>query len=117
MKTTSIGLIGSGFMGKASRVGLPQRQRGVSHTGAALCWDRGARFSDGGCGEPMVGPEFREGYEVQKTIDAVLRSARERGWVAVLNSNGLHLNTETQRNTEKCKIMSDTEGVVVALEC
>jgi len=34
-------------------------------------------------GEPVIGPDFREGYEVQKTIDAVLRSARERGWVGV----------------------------------
>jgi predicted dehydrogenase len=34
-------------------------------------------------GGSVVGPDFSEGYEVQKTIDAVLRSARERGWVAV----------------------------------
>src|SRR3954447_5050579 len=34
-------------------------------------------------GEPVVGPDFGEGYEVQKTIDAVLQSARERGWVGL----------------------------------
>jgi predicted dehydrogenase len=34
-------------------------------------------------GEPMRGPDFREGFEVQKTVDAVIRSSRERSWVAV----------------------------------
>jgi predicted dehydrogenase len=34
-------------------------------------------------GQPARGPDFREGFEVQKTVDAVIRSAREGGWVAV----------------------------------
>lgn len=34
-------------------------------------------------GAPLVGPDFREGWEAQKVIDAVLRSSRERAWVAV----------------------------------
>jgi predicted dehydrogenase len=34
-------------------------------------------------GEPVVGPDFREGWEVQKVVDAVLRSSRERAWVTV----------------------------------
>jgi predicted dehydrogenase len=34
-------------------------------------------------GEPVVGPDFREGWEVQKVVDAILRSSRERAWTAV----------------------------------
>ena len=34
-------------------------------------------------GEPVRGPDFREGWEVQKVVDAIIRSSRERGWVAV----------------------------------
>ena len=34
-------------------------------------------------GESVAVADFKEGYEVQKTIDAILRSARERAWVAV----------------------------------
>jgi predicted dehydrogenase len=34
-------------------------------------------------GAPVVGPDFREGWEVQKVVDALIRSSRERGWVAV----------------------------------
>jgi predicted dehydrogenase len=34
-------------------------------------------------GEPVVGPDFREGWEVQKVVDAILRSSHERRWVAV----------------------------------
>ena len=34
-------------------------------------------------GEPVVGPDFREGWEVQNVVDAIGRSSRERGWVAV----------------------------------
>jgi predicted dehydrogenase len=34
-------------------------------------------------GGPAPWPDFREGYEVQKVVDAVLRSARERRWVMV----------------------------------
>ena len=34
-------------------------------------------------GESVATADFKEGYEVQKTIDAILRSARERAWVAV----------------------------------
>jgi predicted dehydrogenase len=34
-------------------------------------------------GEPVRGPDFREGFEVQKTVDAVIRSSRERNWVTV----------------------------------
>jgi predicted dehydrogenase len=34
-------------------------------------------------GETPRGPDFREGWEVQKVVDAVLRSAHERGWVNV----------------------------------
>lgn len=34
-------------------------------------------------GEPVRGPDFREGWEVQKVVDAIIRSSRERAWVAV----------------------------------
>jgi predicted dehydrogenase len=34
-------------------------------------------------GAPTIGPDFREGWEVQKVVDAILRSSRERAWVAV----------------------------------
>jgi len=32
-------------------------------------------------GEPVRGPDFREGWEVQKVVDAVIRSSHERNWV------------------------------------
>jgi predicted dehydrogenase len=28
-------------------------------------------------------PDFREAYEIQRVVDAILRSSRERRWVAV----------------------------------
>jgi predicted dehydrogenase len=34
-------------------------------------------------GEPVRGPDFREGWEVQKVVDAMIRSSRARDWVAV----------------------------------
>ena len=34
-------------------------------------------------GDPAAGPDFREGWEVQRVIDAVARSSAERGWVSV----------------------------------
>ena len=34
-------------------------------------------------GEPVRGPDFREGWEVQKVVEAMIRSSRERDWVAV----------------------------------
>src|SRR5262245_21498345 len=34
-------------------------------------------------GVSVIGPDFREGWEVQKVVDAILRSARERAWIAV----------------------------------
>ena len=34
-------------------------------------------------GGPPKGPDFREAWEIQKVIDAALRSARERRWIAV----------------------------------
>jgi predicted dehydrogenase len=34
-------------------------------------------------GQPVRGPDFREGWEVQKVVDAIIRSSRERAWVAV----------------------------------
>ena len=34
-------------------------------------------------GEPVRGPDFREGWEVQKVVEAMIRSSRERNWVAV----------------------------------
>jgi predicted dehydrogenase len=34
-------------------------------------------------GEPVAGPDFREGWEVQKVVDAIIRSSRERQWVEV----------------------------------
>ena len=34
-------------------------------------------------GAPVVGPDFREGWEVQKVVDAILHSSRERAWVEV----------------------------------
>jgi predicted dehydrogenase len=35
-------------------------------------------------GEPVRGPDFREGFEVQKVVDAVIRSAHERKWAEVI---------------------------------
>jgi predicted dehydrogenase len=32
-------------------------------------------------GEPVKGPDFREGWEVQKVVDAIIQSSRERQWV------------------------------------
>ena len=32
-------------------------------------------------GEAPTGPDFREGWEVQKVVDAVIQSSRERQWV------------------------------------
>jgi len=32
-------------------------------------------------GEPAAGPDFREGWEVQKVIDAIIQSSRGRDWV------------------------------------
>jgi len=32
-------------------------------------------------GEAAAGPDFREGWEVQKVIDAIIQSSRERQWV------------------------------------
>jgi predicted dehydrogenase len=32
-------------------------------------------------GEPVKGPDFREGCEVQKVVDAIIQSSRERQWV------------------------------------
>ena len=32
-------------------------------------------------GEPIKGPDFREGWEVQKVVDAIIRSSREREWL------------------------------------
>jgi predicted dehydrogenase len=34
-------------------------------------------------GEPALGPDFREGWEVQKVVDAIMHSSRERTWVPV----------------------------------
>ena len=34
-------------------------------------------------GEPVRGPDFREGWEVQKVVEAMIRSSRERNWVVV----------------------------------
>jgi predicted dehydrogenase len=34
-------------------------------------------------GGPVVGPDFREGWEVQKVVEAIVRSARERAWLTV----------------------------------
>jgi len=35
------------------------------------------------CGGPKAGPDFREAYEVQRTVEAVQRSSESRGWEAV----------------------------------
>ena len=32
---------------------------------------------------PTFRPDFREAYEIQRVVDAVLLSARERRWVAI----------------------------------
>ncbi len=32
-------------------------------------------------GEPVKGADFREGWEVQKVVDAIIQSSREGGWV------------------------------------
>jgi predicted dehydrogenase len=34
-------------------------------------------------GNPVVGPDFREGWEVQKVVEAIVRSSRERAWLPV----------------------------------
>ena len=34
-------------------------------------------------GGPVIGPDFREGYEVQKLVELTYRSSRERSWVTV----------------------------------
>jgi len=34
-------------------------------------------------GEPVKGPDFREGFEVQKLVDAIIQSSRERAWIHV----------------------------------
>ena len=34
-------------------------------------------------GEPVEGPDFREGFEVQKLVDAIIQSSRERAWICV----------------------------------
>jgi predicted dehydrogenase len=34
-------------------------------------------------GEPVQGPDFREGWEVQKVVDTIIRSSRERAWIGV----------------------------------
>ena len=34
-------------------------------------------------GGPVIGPDFREGYEIQKLVELAYRSARERAWVQV----------------------------------
>jgi predicted dehydrogenase len=42
-----------------------------------------ADFLEAIAGGPAKGPDFREAWEIQKVIDAALRSARERRWVRV----------------------------------
>jgi predicted dehydrogenase len=32
-------------------------------------------------GQPPIGPDFREGWEVQRVVDAIIQSSRERRWV------------------------------------
>ena len=32
-------------------------------------------------GGPRIGPDFREGYEVQKLVELAYRSAREKRWL------------------------------------
>ena len=34
-------------------------------------------------GEPVKGPDFKEGWEVQKVVDAIIHSSRERQWVTL----------------------------------
>ena len=34
-------------------------------------------------GEPVIGPDFREGWEVQKVVEAMVRSSQERTWLPV----------------------------------
>jgi predicted dehydrogenase len=34
-------------------------------------------------GEPVQGPDFREGWEVQKAVDAIIHSSRERAWISI----------------------------------
>ena len=37
-------------------------------------------------GEAVLGPGFREGYEVQKLVESIYRSARERRWIDIESS-------------------------------
>lgn len=34
-------------------------------------------------GQPLVGPGFREGYEVQRLVESIYRSAREKRWIEI----------------------------------
>ena len=34
-------------------------------------------------GEPVLRADFGEGWEVQKVVDTIIRSSRERRWISV----------------------------------
>lgn len=40
-------------------------------------------FLNAVAGQALVGPDFREGYEVQKLVENIYRSARERRWIDI----------------------------------
>jgi predicted dehydrogenase len=42
-----------------------------------------AHFLQAIAGEKRKGPDFREAWEIQRVIDAAIRSARERNWLKV----------------------------------
>jgi predicted dehydrogenase len=42
-----------------------------------------ADFLEAVAGGPAKGPDFREAWEIQKVIDAAIRSARERRWIRI----------------------------------
>jgi predicted dehydrogenase len=42
-----------------------------------------AHFLEAVAGGERKGPEFREGYEIQRVVDTAIRSARERSWLKV----------------------------------
>jgi predicted dehydrogenase len=42
-----------------------------------------AHFIEAIAGAPHRGPDFREAFEIQKVVDAAIRSAKERSWISI----------------------------------
>ncbi len=70
---------------EARRVSLlpPGHAQGFTDCFAALLGDVYAAIADGGPGDSASYPTFDDGLRAAELTDAVLRSARERGWVKV----------------------------------